>query len=121
MDVATTWQEAFDYCKSQGARLTQIANKDENKKIVSYFNEKVPWVIEFWLGYKRFQGNKFYLQPQNKPLTYADWNLRQPDNWGGNENCVSVYIRTSDKKIFSKWNDQVCTFDLFFSCMKLKL
>jgi len=67
----------------------------------------------FWTAGHRISNSKFVwkINPSTSyPLTYTNWHKDNPDNSGGNENCIHLF--------FSEliWNDIPCNLNMCFIC-----
>ena len=61
---------------------------------------------------RRRVDTKFY-DTCGKPLSYARWTSGEPNNEGGNENCVHMYVNGGGK---SYWNDINCNNKYGYIC-----
>lgn len=63
----------------------------------------------FWLsGNDLMEEGIFSWSSNGRPITFKRWLSGQPDNAGGNENCVEMYDH--------QWNDNKCQNDMYFVC-----
>lgn len=99
--------DARQKCQSLGAHLPIIRSANERdfifdmlKKHQSLTNEGV------WLGLERRAGSSFYWV-DGTPLNYQTWGSREPNNYGGNENCAQMYKGGGNA---GKWNDNPCDY-----------
>jgi len=72
--------------------------------------------VHVWLAAHRTNANQFMWWVRRKPnvyvkynMDYARWYHGEPNNWGGNENCVLMY-----GSFF--WNDRDCGARMCFIC-----
>lgn len=61
--------------------------------------------------------NNFFWSSNGENIEYDAWNYGQPDNSGGNENCVELRY----KKHFYKLNDNNCNAKNFFICTSVDI
>ena len=51
---------------------------------------------------------------------FTDWNVGQPDNYAGNENCLQIIVETHHSGTYhstlGKWNDQQCQKKYDYMC-----
>ncbi|MGH0178978.1 UNVERIFIED_CONTAM: hypothetical protein FKN15_000382 [Acipenser sinensis] len=96
-----TWTEAQQYCREYHTDLVSIKNAFENEEIV-----------------KKAQGNSFWIGLFNEPwkwshqgdnYTFHSWSYGQPNNRGGDQNCV-VISNTGE------WTDYDCNDQYSFFC-----
>ncbi|MGH0170934.1 UNVERIFIED_CONTAM: hypothetical protein FKN15_059312 [Acipenser sinensis] len=97
-----TWTEAQQYCRKHHTDLVSINNASENEEIVKKAQGK-----PFWIG---LFNEPWKWSHQGDSYTFHNWSYGQPDNRGGDQNCV----------LMSKsggWIDYDCNSQLpFFSC-----
>ncbi|XP_058869015.1 macrophage mannose receptor 1-like [Acipenser ruthenus] len=96
-----TWTEAQQYCREHHTDLVSIKNASENEEIVKKAQGK-----PFWIG---LFNEPWKWSHQGDNYTFHSWNYWEPNNWGGDENCV-VMSKTGG------WNDYGCHFQLPFFC-----
>lgn len=65
-------------------------------------------------GTDQGQEGIFVWMSTGKGFTYTHWRGIQPDNAGGNENCVHVW--KSEGNGFHTWNDWICSKKLYYIC-----
>lgn len=101
--------DARQKCQSLGAHLPIIRSANERdfifdmlKKHQSLTNEGV------WLGLERRAGSTFYWV-DGTPLSYQAWGGGEPNNSGGNENCVQMYKGGGNAGM---WNDTPCDYEV---------
>ena len=76
------------------------------------------YALYVWIGLNKTADNTFVWQPFKRPLTYTNWEFHMPDNYGGNQSCVGLHTKYWDR--LREWNDQRCSWDLRYICMKPK-
>lgn len=99
LDDITTWDEAKEYCKSQGGYLATITSKNEDEFVYSYLRNN----FEFESAYFGFtdqneEGN--WNWDNGEENTYTNWYLGEP-NGDTNENFAMYYYKFSN----GSWND----------------
>lgn len=68
--------------------------------------------VRWWTaGNDLAEEGKFYWG-FNQRKTYTNWDVRQPDNAGGNEHCTEIWNQNGG--FF--WNDRPCTVENLFIC-----
>ncbi|MGH0154205.1 UNVERIFIED_CONTAM: hypothetical protein FKN15_026524 [Acipenser sinensis] len=76
------WTEAQQYCREHHTDLISIKNASENEDLVKKAQGKTFWIGLFNEPWKwSHQGDNY---------TFHNWFNGEPDNWGGNENCVRM-------------------------------
>ncbi|XP_058865024.1 C-type mannose receptor 2-like isoform X1 [Acipenser ruthenus] len=94
IEVLKTWTEAQQYCREHHTDLVSIKDASENADLV-----KKAQGTPFWIG---LFNEPWKWSHQGDNYTFHYWNTGQPDNWGGNENCV-VMGKTGG------WCDTACS------------
>ncbi|GAB6025334.1 hypothetical protein CHUAL_014024 [Chamberlinius hualienensis] len=80
------WQNAFDFCKTKGAKLAYPKNAEEANNIGSYFNPATYW----WIGGKRRSNGNWFWSHDNSTVQYIKWDSGFPytaDGW----DCLGFY------------------------------
>ncbi|XP_058866935.1 macrophage mannose receptor 1-like [Acipenser ruthenus] len=96
-----TWTEAQQYCREHHTDLVSIKNASENEDLVKKAQGK-----PFWIG---LFNNPWKWSRQGDNYTFQNWNGGEPNNAGGNENCV-VMNEIGD------WYDSSCSEKFLFVC-----
>jgi len=65
----------------------------------------------FWLGAEDILEGKWQWQADNSGLSFTDWSKGQPNNSGGNEDCMHLYDRFN-----FDWNNSPCISKVGFIC-----
>ncbi|MGH0182266.1 UNVERIFIED_CONTAM: hypothetical protein FKN15_008882 [Acipenser sinensis] len=99
-----TWTEAQQYCREHHTDLVSIKNASENEEIVKKAQGK-----PFWIG---LFNEPWKWSHQGDNYTFHNWSKGEPNNGGGDENCV-VMSKTGG------WNDYGCHFQLPFFCCEV--
>ena len=101
----TAMSSASQKCKSYGARLPVIKSAVENNFIYNLLLRKGASAgAGVFIGLVRQQADKKFYWIDGTLLEghFEAWNVREPNNYGGKENCAQVYRSNS------KWNDLPC-------------
>ncbi|XP_058867979.1 macrophage mannose receptor 1-like [Acipenser ruthenus] len=96
-----TWTEAQQYCREHHTDLVSIKNASENEELVKKAQGK-----PFWIG---LFNEPWKWSHQGDNYTFHNWNYWEPDNGGGDENCVMM-SKTGE------WIDYGCNIQLPFFC-----
>ncbi|MGH0136350.1 UNVERIFIED_CONTAM: hypothetical protein FKN15_060778 [Acipenser sinensis] len=99
-----TWTEAQQYCREHHTDLVSIKNASENEEIVKKAQGK-----PFWIG---LFNEPWKWSHQGDSYTFHNWNYGQPDNRGGDQNCV-LMIKSGG------WIDYDCNSQLPFFCCEV--
>nr|P0DQV8.1 RecName: Full=C-type isolectin Sp-CL4 [Scorpaena plumieri] len=108
-ETPKTFQEAQDHCESEDGNL--VAMHTEFQK---YVVACLSWIYNhklhrMWIGAGRSEGETQNIDGSD--FDYAKWKGGQPDNFGGNEDCIEAN--------FIDWgylNDVECSEKLPFMC-----
>ena len=107
-----SWFAANSYCKSVGAKLVEIDSEEENAAIVGeiekggYKNRS----MFFWIGLTdlREEGT-WKLASDGANTTFLNWHNREPNNYGGNEDCAHIRSGGCPDWDHSAWADLDCS------------
>ncbi|KAK5976694.1 C-type lectin domain-containing protein [Trichostrongylus colubriformis] len=111
-----TWAEADKACKSKGAQLASIMNKEENDfiwDIAKSVSERTGPEGRIWIGGKKKCGS--WKWTDGTKWDYENWDSGEPNNEGGHEDCLQILAHPQRK---GKWNDAPCDGKLAFVCEK---
>nr|XP_055056159.1 C-type lectin-like [Misgurnus anguillicaudatus] len=97
-----TWHEADVFCRVDKYLLGTVHNETDWKDFreemsASNFNFNV------WMGLY-VDVNSWRWSFQNENITWSKWNLREPNNFGGHEECGAFQKSSSG----GSWNDAPC-------------
>uniref|UniRef100_A0A8W8NNT5 C-type lectin domain-containing protein n=1 Tax=Magallana gigas TaxID=29159 RepID=A0A8W8NNT5_MAGGI len=110
MDLVT-WHGAEVICRNIGANLAEIESPEEDNfihSLVSHLKEDI------WLGATDIAEEGTWLSAEkNTTLTYVNWYPGQPNNYGGNQNCLCLY---EPYPYDHAWCDDVCSMLHQFVC-----
>ena len=95
-------------CASMGGILAEPINQDECEALFSHY---YIMFTKMWIGVndRDSEGNHVFTST-GTPLTYDVWLSGQPNNWGGDENCVEM--KMSD----AGWSDDSCGSTFEYVC-----
>ncbi|KAJ8018348.1 Perlucin [Holothuria leucospilota] len=112
-----TWEEAANACSvmmGEGAHLVFIENELEDKEVTRVVDIISERDQGWWIGLTDKDSEdvwKFF----NVSASYTNWKGGQPDNNGGDENCVEIRKwSTGDVS----WNDNTCDKPFYYICEK---
>lgn len=101
-----TFYQAETYCTNKGGYLVRLETRGENeflKDLLGKTKASNTWTSlndRMQEGIWRWAGN-------NKVATFSDWAPGEPNNAGGNENCVHFGYGTG-----YRWNDLICSYKM---------
>ena len=109
-----TWDAAERFCQKEGGHLASISSDAVRsyvlERMVSNQNDKI------WLGGTDEEEEGAWSWSDCTPFDYTSWGRKQPNNRGGNEDCMEM-IGGSYK---GKWSDISCGVKRDFLCSKRK-
>lgn len=91
------------FAQNLGANLVSIQSQDENDCIVSSLvNLGLNSAADvIWIGYNDETTEGTFAWYDQSPITYTNWASGEPNNTGGDEDCVQIYPNGG-------WNDLPC-------------
>lgn len=84
-----TWAEADAYCKDQGGYLAAVESQEEYDQLVQLANQSGRKVL--FLGAQRGADGNFHWT-SGDDLTFTAWMDGEPNNEGGSENCLVMFL-----------------------------
>ncbi|XP_065351695.1 C-type lectin 37Da-like [Cloeon dipterum] len=110
----TNWFVAGYNCKKMGMRLASIESEFEDNAVLGYLNALNASDLDmFWMsGTDLGEEGKFVWSATAEPVSFSRFGIGQPDNAGGNENCLQ-YIKA--RSSFT-WNDNECNTTTRYIC-----
>ncbi|XP_011295052.2 C-type lectin 37Db isoform X2 [Musca domestica] len=108
-----SWFKANLICRSMGGYLASFDNQQEFQELSDHLIANYPTDRWWWISGSDLdsEGN-FYWYRTGEPVKYADWSDKQPDNAGGNENCMHLWYQSTKYQM----NDWICKKDAFYIC-----
>ncbi|XP_050303481.1 macrophage mannose receptor 1-like [Anthonomus grandis grandis] len=106
------WYQAFVFCRNKKMDLVIITSKEEEFKLNEEIKAYAPSnLTAFWLSAVKFGVSGFFpfiWFSDASPVIYNNWGttnvgILQPDNYGGNENCVVTNRITSAEVSTKRW------------------
>ncbi|CAH1796402.1 unnamed protein product [Owenia fusiformis] len=111
-DWSQTWRKAEAWCSQNGGNLASIRNQGEQNFIQGQIKDLQQ--NQMWIGLNEIDYADGYKWTDKSPLNYKNWAPNEPNDWQGNEECVSMYATDG------YWNDEHCGVSQGFICKKNK-
>ena len=105
-----TWDDALAVCQSMNSYLAEFTTESELKFIGGLLGGVVGWTG----ATDRNNEGTFVYQHSKRHVPQKFWAKGEPNDKGGNENCVEMY----PKKEIYNLNDVPCSFTWHFVCEK---
>ena len=96
-----TWNAAEAEAESLGGTLAIINSAAEQEWVFSKFGSYGGTDRDLWIGLHRQRQDGPFVWVSGEKLDYLNWERGQPDNAGGVENCVEIYLAGHR----GSWND----------------
>ncbi|XP_051766533.1 CD209 antigen-like protein C [Ctenopharyngodon idella] len=104
-----SWSESRQYCRDRGADLA-IINTEVKQRFISSIIKEIVWI---GLSDTETEGRMIWVD--NSPLNRGFWFQGEPNNYGGQEDCVEL-DPTQDP--VNNWNDVPCSYKKKGICEK---
>ena len=100
LNTVTTWEEAKQYCKSQGGYLATVTSQEENEFVYSYLRNNFDYESAYFgLTDRKEEGN--WVWDNGEISSYTNWHSGEPNSENPNEDFAMYYYKYSD----GSWND----------------
>lgn len=90
---AVTWEEAKQYCESNGGYLAVIHNDDEYQQVLDTIGSSDVHVC--WLG--GYRDGDSWQWVDGDDFSWSSWASGEPNNDGGTENCLALLKNKDDQ------------------------
>lgn len=97
--IASSYDEALQYCKDKGGYLATLTSKEENDFVYSYILQQGYDSAYFGLSDAANEGHWEWCT--GEPLSYTNWHSGEPNGENSNEDYALFYYKFSD----GTWND----------------
>ena len=97
--IASTYDEAAQYCNSKGGYLATLTSKEENDFVYAYISQLGCESAYFGLSDSVSEGHWEWCT--GEPLYYTNWHSGEPNGENSNEDYALFYYKYSD----GSWND----------------
>ena len=97
--IASTYDEAAQYCESKGGYLATLTSKEENDFVYSYITQQGCESAYFGLSDAEREGSWEWIN--GEPFSYSNWYSGEPNSENSNEDYALLYYKFTD----GTWND----------------
>lgn len=97
-----TGPDAQAYAQTFGANLISVQSAAENTNLVTALANQGYSSEVIWIGFSDAISEGNFVWYDGAPVNYTNWNVGEPNNAGGNENCTQIYPNGT-------WNDLNCS------------
>lgn len=108
---AMTWDEARAWCEANGGHLATVGSAEEYDQVLSLMDDVVGVC---WLG--GYRDGDAWRWVTGEKFSYAAWASGEPNNDGGNENCLAL-LKAND--VAWGWYDVPNDVSSFYKARKL--
>lgn len=105
IETPQNWATAYEMCRAQGMQLLTIKDKEEYDQMITIAAKYKPRP-SYWLAANDIGHEGTFVWATNGQPVPNLWATGQPDNMGGNENCLEFTYRWSET--VPVWNDIPC-------------
>ncbi|XP_078573043.1 collectin-10-like [Branchiostoma floridae x Branchiostoma japonicum] len=110
-DKQKTFSGAAAACREDGGTLAMPRDAETNAFLFSLY-KSVSNILPCWIGlHDQGEEGSFEWVDGSALGTYNNWAPGQPDNRGGNQDCVYYFVFWGNK-----WADSPCDFPAHFIC-----
>lgn len=100
-----SYGQGYDYCTQAGGNLASIRSQAENEFVATIVTERT------WFGLSDGFTEGEFFWADGSLLIYENWNVGEPNNFLGGEDCSEIGPASS-----YKWNDERCDSYFLFLC-----
>lgn len=111
-----TFHEGFVRCKQNNMDPVEILSEEDERELEAVLPDiEAGWQFGYWIFATSLVNNQtFYWLNSGRPLLYTKFNVNEPNNVLGGENCLEI-LNVGTTKNF-KWNDVPCHNKIKFIC-----
>ena len=115
-ETPATFGEAEQHCQQfcgsdDTGHLVSIHSKEDNDFVFDQWTSTVDPSVNMLLGLTDQEEEGNFIWSDNTPFDYIAWEEDEPNNAGGNENCVHIRIPET-----LAWNDVPCSNEYAYMC-----
>ncbi|KAF6209142.1 hypothetical protein GE061_014886 [Apolygus lucorum] len=113
------WEDALIKCKERHSDLATVRSKAEDDLVYKLYKDQYPAFNKYlWIGGTRLDSEKgFFWMTDGQPVNenFTNWMTGEPNNAGGNEQCLSYEWGGAQGKELG-WNDLDCAVTSPYIC-----
>ncbi|XP_060557845.1 perlucin-like [Ruditapes philippinarum] len=109
-----SWPDAKAHCESIESHLVIVMTSDENNFLKSYLRQirHTQHIDQVWMDGDDFKSEGSWIWDNTgEKFEILDWGPGEPNQNGGEEDCVSFYSHDN-----FRWNDEHCNKNFNFLC-----
>ncbi|XP_031150885.1 galactose-specific lectin nattectin-like isoform X2 [Sander lucioperca] len=107
-----SWIDAENFCNSDGGNLASVHSEEEHVFLRTFINQVTGANQTSWIGGFDSVKEGVWMWSDGSTFDYKSWAWGQPDNKGGDENCLQMNYKGMN------WNDGRCDKMSPFLCSK---
>ncbi|CAG9830396.1 unnamed protein product [Diabrotica balteata] len=114
------WTAAIKSCQDVGMSLVSIQYKQKSDQITQFLESTGvnydSYENAIWTSGNRLQDKVNWFWLAREPVKFTNWDTqnKEPNNSGGNEECISIYKNGA----VTVWNDIACNREYYPLCEK---
>ncbi|XP_060586405.1 uncharacterized protein LOC132742102, partial [Ruditapes philippinarum] len=108
-DNGKSWRQAQHQCQQYGGDLASILSQTEQAFVYHAMLKNLS-AYRVWIGLNALDLNNGYKWSDGSPGKYYHWRYNEPNDWGGEEDCVNILLLTGE------WNDDHCARQYGYVC-----
>uniref|UniRef100_A0A672QET7 C-type lectin domain-containing protein n=1 Tax=Sinocyclocheilus grahami TaxID=75366 RepID=A0A672QET7_SINGR len=97
-----SWSDSRQYCRDRGADLVIINTEEKQVSLCECL---------VWIGLSDTEIEGIMKWVDNSPLNQGFWRKSEPNNYGGNEDCIELNFKREETgwSPLNSWNDVPCS------------
>uniref|UniRef100_A0A8C4RNN1 C-type lectin domain-containing protein n=2 Tax=Erpetoichthys calabaricus TaxID=27687 RepID=A0A8C4RNN1_ERPCA len=103
-----TFENGLKLCQEAGGIMLYPENEEEN----NIFRDLYKKVGPIYIGITDTKTEGSFVDLNDRPLSFTKWKPGEPNNSGGNENCIHIWDN-------GEWNDTGCNSEMHAICLFL--
>ena len=113
-DDRVSWDNAKYSCLSKNGNLCSVLNAAENDYVYNLISSSS--FNTYWLGASDVETEGNFVWSDSSGMSYTNWAPGEPNNGGGTQDYMQMYINQTDKTLNGKWDDEHPTARRGFVC-----